>query len=71
MAAVHNFQNPIWTAVFLLFTATYFLACVHDRYDTIVVPKNGSCGIVYYQTINLGIQSKLYEQIYSQMIFEI
>ena len=33
--AVHSFQNPIYTTVFLLFTATCFFACVHDRYDTI------------------------------------
>ena len=34
-AAVHSFQNPICTSVFLLFTATCFSACVHDMYDTI------------------------------------
>ena len=33
--------------------------------------KNGSCGIVYYQSIKLGTQSKLYEQNYGQMILEI
>ena len=34
MTSVHGFQNPICTAVFLLFTATCFFARVHDRYDT-------------------------------------
>ena len=29
------------------------------------------CVILYYQTIKLGIQSKLYKQNYSQMILEI
>ena len=33
--AVHSLQNAIYTAVFLLFTATCFFAFAHDRYDTI------------------------------------
>ena len=33
--AVHSFQNPICTAIFVLFTATCFFACVHGRYDII------------------------------------
>ena len=33
--AVHNFQNPIYTAIFVPFTATCFFVCVHGRYDTI------------------------------------
>ena len=32
--AVHSDQNPIYTAVFVLFTATCFFSCVHGRYDT-------------------------------------
>ena len=35
--AVHSFQSPICIAVFLilLFTATCFFACLHDRYNTV------------------------------------
>ena len=36
-----------------------------------VVPKIESWGNLYYQTVKLGTQSKLYEQNYSQMIFVI
>ena len=42
-----------------------------DAFNDNLVPKNGSCGNGYYQTIRLGIQSKLYEQNYSQMILAI
>ena len=31
---VHSFENLIWTAMTLLFTATSFFACVHGRYDS-------------------------------------
>ena len=33
--AVHSFQNPICTATFVLFTATWSFACVHGRHDII------------------------------------
>ena len=35
------------------------------------MPKTGSCGNVYYQTIRVGIQSKFYQQNHSQMNLEI
>ena len=34
-AIVHSFQNTIWTGMTLLLSATSFVACVHDIYDTI------------------------------------
>ena len=33
--AVHSFQNPICTAVFVLSSFTCFFVCVQGRYDTI------------------------------------
>ena len=33
--AVHSFQNPVYSAVFVVFTATCFFACVYGKYDTI------------------------------------
>ena len=50
MTAVHSFQNPICTLVFLLFTATCFFACVHDRCDTI---KSHLTQIFMYGTVNV------------------
>ena len=51
--AVHSFQNPIFTAVFVLFTVTCF--CVHGSYDTINshLPQIFMCDTVNVKTMLL------------------
>ena len=56
MTSVQSFQNPICTAVFLLFTAICFFARVHDRYDTINshLTQIFMCAAVNVKTMLLG-----------------
>ena len=52
-AAVQNFQNPIYTVVFLLLTATCFFACVHDRHNRYDSINSHSTQILMYVTVNV------------------
>ena len=51
-AVVYSFQNLICTAMTLLFTATSFLAYVHDRYDTIWYCLNWSLVLIFTKKIS-------------------
>ena len=46
-AVVHSFQNIIWTAMTLQFTATSYFACVHGRYDSIWCYLNWTLVLIF------------------------
>ena len=56
-AVVHSFQNLIWTAMTLLFTATSFFACVHDRYDSIWCYLNWTLVLIFTKKISFRPES--------------
>ena len=51
-AVGHSFQNLIWTALTLLFTATSFFACVHGRYDSIWYYLNWTLVFIFTKKIS-------------------
>ena len=56
-AVVHSFQNLIWTATTLLFTATRFFACVHVRYDSISCYLNWILVLIFTKKISFSPES--------------
>ena len=56
-AFVHSFQNLIWTAMTLLFTATSFVTCMHDRYDSIWCYLNWILVLIFTKKISFFPES--------------
>ena len=63
--AVGSFQNPICTAIFVLFTVTCFFACVHGRYDTINshLTQIFMCATVNVKTMLLDFCLSVYKKL--------
>ena len=49
--------DPLWTVMTLLFTATSFFACVHDRYDTIWYYLNWTLVLIFTKKISFCPES--------------
>ena len=56
-AVVHSFQNIIWTAMTLLFTAASFFACVYGRYNTIWYYLNWTLVLIFLKKISFCPES--------------
>ena len=56
-AVVHSFQNIIWIAMTLLFTATILFTCVYGRYDSIWYYLNWTLVLIFTKKISFCPES--------------
>ena len=56
-AVVHSFQNIIWVAMTLLFTATILFTCMYGRYDSIWYYLNWTLVLIFTKKISLCPES--------------